>query len=121
MGRNALVTYRKSRGLTQEQAAKELGLSSKGYFCALERFEAPWPLRLALQVEAWSEGQVPADQLVDDEDRQLLARHRLISSQRPACAGGETSSVGVNQPVPGGAPGRRSPPRATSAGMRGPA
>ena len=84
MERSTLIAYRKARGLTQAEAAKELELGSKGYFSVLERGEAPWPLRLALKVEAWSEGQVSADHLVDDDDRKLLAEHRALVASRPA-------------------------------------
>ena len=79
-----LGSFRAERRLTLEQAALELGLSSKGYLADLERGRQSWPLRLALRVEAWSGGEVPADQLVDDDDRQLLARHRAIAASRPA-------------------------------------
>ena len=76
-----LIRYRESLGLTQEQAANQLGLSSKGYFSRLERGEETWPLRLALKVEQWSGGQVTADSLVTDDDRDLLAAHRRLAAE----------------------------------------
>ncbi len=77
-----LASFRASRGLTQLECARELGLAAKSYISAVESGAIRAPLRMALQIEAWSEGQVPADQLVDDDDRQLLARHRQIASRR---------------------------------------
>ncbi|HEY1753709.1 MAG TPA: helix-turn-helix transcriptional regulator [Caulobacteraceae bacterium] len=55
-----LESYRKQRGLTQQEAATELGLRSKGYFSRLESGKDEMPLRLALRIQAWSGGQVPA-------------------------------------------------------------
>ena len=68
-----LAEYRQGRALTQEAAAAELGLTSKGYFSSLERGRAIWPLRLALQVEVWSSGAVKAVDLLDPDDAELLA------------------------------------------------
>jgi transcriptional regulator with XRE-family HTH domain len=57
-----LATYRKSRGLTQEQCATELGLrpSSKGWISEIESGERDASLRLALTIEKWSGGKVKA-------------------------------------------------------------
>ncbi len=77
-----LITYRESLGLTQEQAANQLDLNSKGYFSRLERGEEQWPLRLALKAERWSDGHVAADSLVALEDAELLASHRALAVAR---------------------------------------
>jgi transcriptional regulator with XRE-family HTH domain len=58
-----LESFRKQRGLTQQQAAQELGLASKGYFSRLESGKDPMPLRLALRIERWSEGAVRAAEI----------------------------------------------------------
>jgi transcriptional regulator with XRE-family HTH domain len=55
-----LESYRRERGLTQQQAANELGLASKGYFSRLESGKDPMPLRMALKIETWSCGKVAA-------------------------------------------------------------
>lgn len=76
-----LAEYRERRGLTQEAAAAELGLASKGYFSSLENRRVPWPIKLALQVEVWSGGAVRAVELLPPEEAELLARaiHRTES------------------------------------------
>jgi transcriptional regulator with XRE-family HTH domain len=71
-----LSAYRKLRGLSLEQVALELGLRSKGYFSRIESGAISTPLRLALQIEEWSNGQVPAAGLVSPEDAALLAKVR---------------------------------------------
>lgn len=57
-----LASFRKSRGLSQEQCASELGLarSSKGWISEIENGERPASLRLALKIETWSSGRVKA-------------------------------------------------------------
>lgn len=67
-----LADYRKRRELSQEAAAAELGLSSKGYFSRLENGFARWPLALALRVEQWSAGEVRAVELLHPDDAALL-------------------------------------------------
>lgn len=67
-----LVEYRKGRGLSQEQAATELGLKSKGYLSSIESGRFSCPLKLALQIEVWSGGEVRAADLVDEGDSALL-------------------------------------------------
>jgi transcriptional regulator with XRE-family HTH domain len=77
-----LESYRRSLGLTLEDVARELGRSSKGHISPLEN-GARASIRLALQIERWSRGEVPAIDLVADEDRQLL-RDALDRAGRPA-------------------------------------
>lgn len=57
-----LASFRKSRGLSQEQCASELGLapSSKGWISEIESGARPASLRLALRIETWSQGAVAA-------------------------------------------------------------
>lgn len=74
-----LAAFRTARGLTQAQLAKELGLKSKGYLSVIERGEEPCPLKLALQIERWSLGSVPALSLVGFEDAKLLRSHCQLS------------------------------------------
>ncbi len=67
-----LATFRKQRGLTQDQLASELGFASKTYISQLETGAVPTPLRLALQIEVWSEGGLCALSLLTPEDAELL-------------------------------------------------
>lgn len=68
----SLAAYRQIKGLTQEQAALELGLKSKGYFSRLEQGLEPTPIRVALRMQTWSCGAIQAIDVVSDDDRQLL-------------------------------------------------
>ena len=61
-----LESYRRSRGLTQEQVAQALGLRSKGYISAIETGREKTSLRLALKIQRWSQGQVLAASLNAD-------------------------------------------------------
>ncbi len=69
-----LREYRESEGWTLAQLAERLGLqaSSKAMISRLERGEERWPIRLALEVEVLSRGQVRALDLVGSADRLLL-------------------------------------------------
>lgn len=67
-----LANYRNSRGLSQEQCALELGLTSKGYISGIESGAQPAGLRLGLQIQVWSEGEVQAVDIVSGDDRLLL-------------------------------------------------
>jgi len=78
-----LAEYRKTRGISQEAAAAELGLASKGYFSRLETGRAPWPIKLALAVEVWSQGHILALSLISDEDAALL--RAAIERAYPEC------------------------------------
>lgn len=86
----SLALTRKSRELTLEQMAAELGLRSKGYLSRLETGGAAGgayaPLRLALQIERWSAGEVPAESLLSPEDAQLL-REAIAAGRSPALEG----------------------------------
>lgn len=68
-----LEAFRTSRGLTQEQLAKALGLRSKSYISRLETgLGPPASLRLALKIERFSEGLVRARDLVAPDEAELL-------------------------------------------------
>lgn len=67
-----LSSYRAHRDISLEQAATELGLSSKGYLSVLENRHAPMSFRLALRIERWSGGEVRAVELLQGEDAELL-------------------------------------------------
>ena len=58
-----LLSYRTSRKLSQEQAARELGIKSAGHLSEIERHKTPAGSALALRIETWSGGAVPADSL----------------------------------------------------------
>lgn len=62
-----LSTFRKSRGLSQEECAKELGLkpSSKSWISDIENGERKASLKLALKIERWSGGQIAASTISD--------------------------------------------------------
>lgn len=81
-----LAEYRKSRGITLAQCAAELGLSpgTKGHLSRLENGALDFPVRLALQVEEWSRGEVRAVDLLAPEDAALL--RSAISRSRSATA-----------------------------------
>jgi transcriptional regulator with XRE-family HTH domain len=66
-----LESFRRRRGWTQEQLAKELGYRSKGYISALENGREVFSLKLALKIERLSEGEVRAADLCA-EARELL-------------------------------------------------
>lgn len=57
-----LAQHRKDRGLSLEQTAVALGLAptSKGWLSEIENGKRDASLRLALKIERWSEGAVPA-------------------------------------------------------------
>lgn len=59
------ATHRASLGLSLEQCAVALGLSpsSKGWLSEIENGKRPASLRLALRIERWSDGKVPAGSL----------------------------------------------------------
>lgn len=81
-----LASFRKGRDLSQQQVADALGIRSKSYISALETGAETASLRLALQIEDWSEGKVPAETLLDPADRELLRANRGRSVQAEACA-----------------------------------
>lgn len=57
-----LTEYRTDLGLTLEQCAVQLGLSpsSKGWLSEIENGHRDASLRLAIRIERWSKGAVPA-------------------------------------------------------------
>jgi len=55
-----LRSYRKSLGLTQAEAASELGFRSAGHLCEIEKGRIDATPKLALRIQRWSKGQVPA-------------------------------------------------------------
>lgn len=67
-----LESFRRRRGLSQTQLAQELGLRSKGYISRIENRTQACPLRLALKIERFTEGQVTARSLCA-EAGELLA------------------------------------------------
>ena len=68
-----LPAYRRLKGLSQERAATELGLKSKGHLSNLEHGRAAFSLDLALRIEEWSGGQVAAVDLLPPD---VAARFR---------------------------------------------
>lgn len=68
----ALIRFRESRGWTLAQAARAVGLTSKGYYSVLERGRARMPIRIAIKIEEVSNGEVRADEIVAAKDRELL-------------------------------------------------
>ena len=78
------ASYRKHKGLTLEEVATQLGLRSKGHVSDIESGAQSPSLRLALQIEAWSGGEVSAASLLSPEDADLLAHHRRLSAAQPA-------------------------------------
>lgn len=58
-----LAAYRKSLGLSQEECARALGITSKGYISGIESGDRRASLKLALRIEHWSKGKVRAANL----------------------------------------------------------
>ncbi len=67
-----LSDYRKIRGLSQSACAKELGLRSKAYISRIETGQQSVPMKLALKIERWSNGEVKASELLPAEEAALL-------------------------------------------------
>jgi transcriptional regulator with XRE-family HTH domain len=63
---HTLRSVRRSHRLTQKQLAAALGLRSKGYISKLEGGLKPIPLRLALEIQRWSDGKLRAADLCPD-------------------------------------------------------
>ncbi len=93
-----LIEFRESRGLSQQDLAVALGIS-RGYLSRLEQSRQAFPLRLALQIQAWSHGQVLARDLVSDEDRALMDAAAAAgdgdSPRKPTPAGVQPPSAPV--------------------------
>lgn len=62
----------RTRGITKVQAAKELGISGASV-TYLTRGDMRPKNQLAIRIERWSGGAVPAAEWADDEDRAKLA------------------------------------------------
>jgi len=71
-----LAAFRKSRDLTLDAFAAAVGIKSKGYISRIESGLDPAGLRLAIRIQRFSEGAVPAIDLVTPEDRELLEYFR---------------------------------------------
>jgi len=61
-----LVDLRKELGYSQDEMAKALGLTSKGYVSDLERGESVCSVKVALAYERLSEGRISAADLHPD-------------------------------------------------------
>lgn len=71
----SLRTFRKDQKMSQDELGRAIG-RSKGFVSGLESGALRAQLRTALQLEDMSEGIVAADALLEDDDRELLQRHR---------------------------------------------
>lgn len=67
-----LRALRESRGMSQQEMAEALGLTSKAYISQLETGDVSMPIRLALEIEVWSRGECPAVGLLSRADAMLL-------------------------------------------------
>lgn len=65
-------SFRKERGLTQEQLGEELGGFGKTYISGLETGAVAWTVELALKMQLISGGIVRAADLVPQEKRELI-------------------------------------------------
>jgi len=74
-----LAQYRESKGLSQDEAALELGLSSGTSISNIETGSRDSPIRLGLQIQVWSKGEVQAVDIVSPEDRQLLIEYAAFA------------------------------------------
>jgi DNA-binding XRE family transcriptional regulator len=68
-----LRAFRKRRGLSQQEAAAELELNSKGYISSIETGSMDCSLRLALRIEQWSGGEVRAADICAEAAKLLPA------------------------------------------------
>ncbi len=62
------AAYRSEQGLSLEQCAAALGLSlsSKSWLSEIERGKRDASLRLAIKIERWSHGAVPAESVCSE-------------------------------------------------------
>jgi transcriptional regulator with XRE-family HTH domain len=79
---NSIAKLRKDLGLSQEQFAKRLGLSSKGHISQLERGDVTCSVETALKIEGLSEGRVPASSLNPDVALVERARGFAVAESR---------------------------------------
>ncbi|WP_409514755.1 helix-turn-helix domain-containing protein [Brevundimonas sp.] len=73
-----LATHRNTLGLSLEECAVALGLSptSKGWLSEIENGRRSASLRLALRIETWSKGKVPAASVCPEIEAIRPARKR---------------------------------------------
>lgn len=74
---NSVAALRKELGISQEEFARRLGLSSKGHISQLERGDVTCSVETALKIERLSDGRVSAASL--NPDVALVERARGIS------------------------------------------
>lgn len=88
-----LLSLRTERGLTLAQTCVELGLKpgSKGWISEIERGTKEASVRLALRIEDWSGGKVPAGSVC----KELAGRHGSAPSGESGISLDQTSSVTV--------------------------
>lgn len=99
----ALTDHRKALGLTLAQTAAELGLSEKsvGWLSDIENGKRDASLRLALRIEAWSAGKVPAWSV----SKELAAHRERLSANgddavvAPGADRGAEKSLAVFSPA----------------------
>lgn len=78
-----LAEFRKDKGLSQEEVANALGLKSKGHISDIERADSGRSpsLELALRIEKWSGGKVPASSICPLAAELMPARRRRAPEQ----------------------------------------
>lgn len=93
-----LTVFRESLGLTLEQCAVQLGLSksSKSWISDIENNVRPASARLALRIERWSGGVVPAASVCPDLAGHVPLASAAPSMAPPTSAGAENSDVNVS-------------------------
>ncbi len=94
----SLAQYRAHRGVSLEQAALEIGLSrkSRGHLSRIEN-GAPASIGLALRIEGWSNGVVPAATIVSEKNAAALLAS--VERARDAAAGSDDQSVIPQRPT----------------------
>lgn len=89
--RITIASLRKELGLTLDELAEQLGISSKGYLSQIERGVIDCSLAIALRIEEFSGGRIDAASLSRD-----------VSMARASCAGGcSVDTSGMDQSSPG--------------------
>jgi transcriptional regulator with XRE-family HTH domain len=94
-----LAVHRKRLGLTQAQTAVALGLSasSVGWISEIESGRRQASIRLALKIERWSAGEVPAssvcDELREDHDPAPSEEERTLASVAADGTGAKAGAV----------------------------
>lgn len=91
--RITIASLRKELGLTLDELAEQLGISSKGYLSQIERGVVDCSLSVALRIEEFSGGRIDAASLSRD-----------VNMARASCAGGCTPfTSGTDQSSSGSA------------------